>query len=202
MDKLILFNEIRKGRNKNQLFTFNKVEKNQEDNNKSDINFEEKFNCLEDKVEFDTFKNKSVNEAIERIFSLGNRMMLIYFINSIYNDELSLNTKIKFVKNRTKTLKEFNNCTTMIIAEDEYRKFEYTIQFQITDDQNMEIIINKIDSNNNDKNIINFNMKKKEYKNKECDISKESFSKCLIILDSNIQVPNVYKFKSKIDGKM
>ena len=201
MDKLILFNEIQKGRKKNRLFTFNKVEKNQEDHNKSDIKFEEKFYYLKDKTEFNTFKNKSINEAVERIFSLGNRMVLINFINSIYNDELSLNTKIKCINNRTNTLMEFNNCTTMIIAEDEYRKIEYTIQFQTTDDQNMGIIINKINSNNNYKNIINFDMKKKEYQNKECDFSKESFSKCLIILDSNIQVPNAYKFKSNIDGE-
>lgn len=203
MDKLILFNEIKKEKKKSRLFTFSKVDKNKEDYNKSYISFEEKYNCLQYKEEFNNLKNgnnENINEVIGRIFSSSNNSMLINFINSIYDDELDLNTKIKSVNYGAAASKSCNY-NAIIFAQDEYRKFEYTIQFETADNQNMGIVINKVTFNSNDKNIINLNMKRKKYEKQDGNTLKESFDKCLIVLDSNIQVPDGYKFKSNTDGK-
>ena len=104
---------------------------------------------------------------MKRIFSLDNKVPLIEFINSIYNDDLSINTRIKYIKNKdiinNKEVIILKNSSYNVrfLAEDEYKKFEYQIQFQTKDDQNIAIIITKIDLTNNCDNIISLNKKKK-----------------------------------------
>jgi hypothetical protein len=220
MNKLVLLNEVRKEKlkNKNKLLTFNKNKSIQKDYNKSYITFKEKFKCFQDKEEFidlknrydEEFKNnnneKNLNEIIEKIFSLNNNKLTIEFINSIYNDDLSESTKIQYIRNKENLnnneviiLKD-SNYNLRILAEDEYKEFEYNIQFQVKDDQNIAIIISKTDLSNN-YNIVSLNKKKKEYNNTNIDGLKENYAKCIIMLNSNIEVPDVYEVKSEIEGE-
>jgi len=215
MNKVVLLSEIRKEKtnNINRLLGYNKVEseREQEDNKRSYVNFEKKFDSLKNKNCFSDLKNnqtkyeKKLNTIIERVFSVKNKMPLIGFINSVYNDELSEDVKIKYVKNnQTSNLK--NSIYNMrILAEDDYRKFEYEIKFETVDDQNIAIIISKIDYENNSVNIINLNQKKKEYDNDNMDtLNKELNENCnrvLIMFNSNIEVPDTFEFKEELEGE-
>ena len=148
---------------------------------------------------------------MKRIFLLDNKSLLIEFLNSIYNDELSVNTKIEYIKNKDSINKnemkilKGSNYDVKILAEDDYRKFEYEIQFETKDDQNMAIIITKINFTNDCSNIINLNNKKREYENNnELNLekgSKDNSNRFLIMLNSNIEVPDVYEFKTDIEGE-
>ena len=100
MNKLVLLSEVRKEKtnNKNKLLEFNKAKSVQEDSNKSYVTFKEKFDCFQNKECFIDLNNKRnnytkyekrLNKIMERIFSFNNKVPLIGFINSIYNDELS-----------------------------------------------------------------------------------------------------------------
>ena len=213
MNKVVLLSEIRKEKinNINRLLKDNIVENEQEDNKKSYVNFEKKFDSLKNKNYFMDLKNnqtryeKKLNTIIERIFSFSNKMPLIEFVNSIYNDELSKYAKIKYIKNnQTPNLK---SCVynMRILAEDDYRKFEYEIKFETVDDQNIAIIISKIDYENSCRNVINLNKKKKEYENDNMDnLNKELNDNCnrfLIMFNSNIEVPDTFEFKEESEGE-
>ena len=113
------------------------------------------FYDLNNKKNNYTKYEKRLNKIMKRIFSLDNKSLLIEFINSIYNDELSINTRIEYIKNKDSinnneviNLKN-SSYNVRILAEDDYRKFEYEIQFETKDDQNIAIIITKIDLTNN-----------------------------------------------------
>lgn len=205
MNKLVVLNEVRNEKSKDKLSELNH---NKEKNyNKSYINFKEKCNYSDGKDEFVDFKNifndefqnnsyeKRLSEIIERIFSIKNNKLIIQFINSIYNDDLNANTKIQYIKTKENI---DNNDNLSILAEDEYRKFEYRIQIQAKDSENIAIIIRKIDLFNNS-NIININKKKKE-DNIKCSTMGDN-DRCMIILSSNVEVPDVYEDKSKIHGE-
>jgi len=89
-----------------------------------------------------------------------------------------------------------------ILAEDEYRKFEYKIQFQTKDDENIAITVSKIDLTNNCDNIVNLKNKRREYEKDNVSKSiKENYPRCLIMLNSNIEVPDVYEIKSNFKGQ-
>ena len=220
MNKLVLLSEVRKGKtnNKNKLLEFNKVKSVEEDSIKSYVTFKEKFDCFKNKECSSDLNNKKnhytkyqkrLNKIMERIFSINNKVPLIGFINSIYNDELSSNTRIQYIKNINKNNEGINLKNSIdnvrILAEDDYRKFEYEIQFETRDNQNIALIITKIDLGNDCRNIISLNMKKKEYEdNNAINVEKDSkynYNRCLIMLNSNIEVPNVYEFKSNLEGQ-
>ncbi|MDR3598257.1 hypothetical protein [Clostridium sp.] len=218
MKKLILLNEVRaeKIKYKNKLSISNVNDREEKDSENSYITFKEKFNWLQNKEELvdlnkgnnvkskrNSFE-KNLNRILEKIFLLNNNIPLIDFINSIYNDDLSKKTKIKYIKNKKNTsnneiifLNE-SNYNIKILAEDEYKKFEYIMQFQIKDEQNIGIIISKKQLSNNP-NIISFNMRRRKYVNE--NNSKDDCEKCLIILDSNVEVPDVYEFITDCEGK-
>jgi len=218
MNKLVLLSEVRKGKNK--LLEFNKIKSEEEESTKSYATFKERFNFfqnqdsildLNDKKNNYTKYEKRLKGIMKRIFLLDNKSLLIEFLNSIYNDELSVNTKIEYIKNKDsinknemKILKE-SNYDVKILVEDDYRKFEYEIQFETKDDQNMAIIITKINFTNDCSNIINLNNKKREYENNnELNLekgSKDNSNRFLIMLNSNIEVPDVYEFKTDIEGE-
>ncbi|BCZ44664.1 hypothetical protein psyc5s11_07310 [Clostridium gelidum] len=218
MNKLVLLSEVRKGKNK--LLEFNKIKSEEEESTKSYATFKEKFNFfqnqdsildLNDKKNNYTKYEKRLKGIMKRIFLLDNKSLLIEFLNSIYNDELSVNTKIEYIKNKDiinknemKILKG-SNYDVRILAEDDYRKFEYEIQFETKDDQNTAIIITKINFTNDYSNIINLNNKKREYENNnELNLekgSKDNSNRFLIMLNSNIEVPDVYEFKTDIEGE-
>lgn len=206
MNRLILLNKVREEKN-NKLLTLSNIKKAQVHCDESYVVFKEKFDFLQDKEELNCLKNRNnkkiingqgIKEIVRRIFLLNSNVILIKFINAIYNDALSINTKIKCIDNsETMTLKKYGY-DIRIFAQDDYRKFEYKIQFQILDEQNMAVIISKFDFTDNGNNVININKKKREYE--AAHNSKEYYSKCLIMLNSNIQVPDVYEVKSDYNG--
>ena len=104
MNKLVLLSEVRKGKNKDKLLEFNKDKSVQENSNYSYVTFKEKFDFFQNQEGFmDLSSGKSnytkyekrLNGILKRIFSLDNKILLIEFFNSIYNDDLSPNTRIE-----------------------------------------------------------------------------------------------------------
>jgi hypothetical protein len=218
MNKLILLNEVIKvkAKNENKFFEYNTIKREEENSNQRYANFEKKFSLYHDNYEetdlsTEKFKSskyeKRLNEIMERIFLKCNNILIIEFINSIYNDALSKNSKIECIKNKeiinnSEVINfEDSNYNIRVTVEDEYRKFEYKIQFQASDEQNIGILINKIDLNDNYNNVINIGKKKKEYENHNIDLNlREDYTKCLVVLNSNIEVPDSYEFKTNFDG--
>lgn len=222
MNKLILLSEVIKvkAKNENKFLEYNTIKREQENFNECYIDFEEKFSLYRNQEEKTGLDNgnigklkynnneKILNEIMERIFLKCNSALIIEFINSIYNDALSARSKIECIKNKdiinnseVMSLKS-SSYSIRILVEDEYRKFEYKIQFQTSDEQNIAMIINKVDLTSNYNNIISISKKKKEYENNNLGASlKGNYTKCLVILNSSIEVPDVYEFKSSSDEK-
>ncbi|EKQ55070.1 MULTISPECIES: hypothetical protein [unclassified Clostridium] len=219
MNKLILLNEVKKEKNKsiNNFLDFDRINNEQKDYNKSCLTFKEIFDFFEDKegcIGLNNLNNKkynknenNLNKIMRRIFSLNNNLLLIKFINSIYNDELSSNTKIEFINSKENInnseiiILNDSNYNLRILAEDEYKNFEYRIQFQTKDDNNLALVISKIDLATGN-NIINFNKKKKEHEEYSIDNNlKEKYDKCLIMLNSTIEVPDIYEYKCDQEGE-
>lgn len=215
MNKVVLLTEIRKEKTnvKNRFLEDkrNNFDYKSVDTIKNYINFERKFDSLKSSSYFIDSKNnqnkyeKKLNNIINRIFCFKNNLPLIAFINSVYNDELSKNTKIFYLKNAQDASLKIFSYNIRILAEDDYRKFEYGIKFETLDDQNIAIIISKNDCQNNCINVINFNKMKKEYKDEnEFSLSRESKDSCnrvLIMFNSNIEVPDVFEFEEESEGK-
>lgn len=220
MNKLILLSEVIKEKTKirTELIKLNKVEDKQQNYKESYITFKEKFKLCKDNEESISLNNidiekikyskyeKRLNKIIKRIFSIDNKRLIIEFINSIYNDDLSINSKIEYISNKENVsnneviILKNSNYNVGFILEDEYKKFEYKIQFETTDNQNIAFIINKINLSNYD-NIISLNKKKKEYDKSNLDKdSTEKFTKCLVMLNSNMEVPDIFEFKSDSSG--
>jgi hypothetical protein len=141
---------------------------------------------------------------MRRIFSLENKVPIIEFINSIYDDDLNINSNLEYIENKDSIIcKEGIDFKKSIYdvrltLEYDYRTFEYEIQIQTKDEQNIAIIINKTDLTNNCDNVICFSKKKKQYEKENIGKDlKENYTKCLIILNCNIEVPDVYTIKSE-----
>ena len=220
MNKLVLPSEVRAGKTKKKSIEFNKVKNVQEDTNESYITFKDKFRFFENKDNFVNLKDeknrnvnynkceKKLNKIMKRIFSLDNKILLIEFFNSIYNDDLSANTRIEYIKNKDiidndeVMILRSSSYNVRILAEDEYRKFKYKIQFETKDDENIAITVSKIDLTNNCDNIVNLKNKRREYEKDNVSKSvKENYARCLIMLNSNIEVPDVYEIKSNFKGQ-
>lgn len=210
MSKLVMLNEIRNEKIKNN---DNNIIK--EDVNESYITFMEKFCKFENEEDIinlnkeiiDTKYEEKINRIIEKIFLLDNKIPLIDFINSIYKDDLCTNTEIKLIRNSDTVNKNYKfkilrdvSYEFKILAEDGYRKFEYEIQFQTNDSHNIAFTVVRNDLSINCNKIVNFNKKRREH---QCSIENgekkrlQDYNKpWLIMLNSDIQVPDVYKFKS------
>ena len=217
MNKLVLLSEVRKGKDKDKLLEFDKDKSVQDDSNNSYVIFKEKFGFFQNQEGFmDLNRGKSnytkyekrLNGILKRIFSVDNKILLIDFLNSIYNDDLSANTRIEYIKNKDiidndeVMILRSSSYNVRILAEDEYRKFEYKIQFQTKDDENIAITVSKIDLTNNCDNIVNLKNKRREYEKDNVSKSvKENYARCLIMLNSNIEVPDVYEIKSNFKGQ-
>lgn len=204
MSKLILLNEVRDEKKKIQLLISDKIQ-NKKVYEEPCITFEEKFNLFKDDKELYDLNNKRVDNGndisliIDRIFLLNNDTLIINFINSIYNDNLNINTKIKCVKNNQVIIPQGSNYNIKVFAEDNYRSFEYEIQFKISDYENLGIIISKKNLTNN--NIVTFAKRKNKYKNNSnvMNNSKEFYDKCIIVLNSEVEVPDIYELKSNFN---
>ena len=219
MNKLVLLSEIRVGKTKKKSIEFNKVKNVQEDTNESYITFKDKFRFFENKDNFVNLKDeknrnvnynkceKKLNKIMKRIFSLDNKVPVIEFINSMYDDDLSINSSLEYIKNKDtineKEIIRLKNYSydIIFILKDDYRIFKYEIQLQTKDDQNIGITINKMDLTNNYDNVVCLSKKKREYeKDNIYKCSKESYTRCLIMLNCNMEVPDVYDIKSEIIG--
>lgn len=202
MSGLILLNEVRDEKKKSQLLISDKI-KNERVCEESYITFEEKFNLFKDSKESDDLNNervgneKDISLIIDRIFLLNNDTLIINFINAIYNDNLNINTQIRCIENSPIVISQNLNYNIKIFAQDEYRNFEYEIQFKTSDYENLGIIISKKDLTNN--NIVTFSKRKNN--SNIMSNSKECQDKCMIILDSEVQVPDVYERKSSFNKK-
>lgn len=220
MNKLILLSEVIKEKTiiKNGLVKFSKVENEQKNSNESYVTFKEKFKLYKDNEESISLNNgdiekikynkydKKLNKIMKRIFSVDNKALIIEFINSIYNEDLSINSNIEYINDKeTISSNELiilknSNCNIRFLLEDEYKKFEYKIQFETKDDQNIAIIITKVNLSNYN-NIISLNKKKKEYEKNDLDESlKGNLTKCIVMLNSNMEVPDIFEFKSDFSG--
>jgi len=216
MNKLVLLSEVRTGKTENNLMELNRVKSVQEDTNKAYVSFKKKFGVLENKENFVDLKNrncnydkceKRLNKIMKRIFSLDNKVPIIEFINSIYDDGLSVNSSLEYIKSNdstnSKEARRLKNSSYDIsfIIEDDYRIFKYDIKLQTRDDQNIGIKISKMDLTNNCDNVVSLCKKKIEYEKDSIDKgSKDSYTKCLIMLTCNMEVPDVYDAKSDIIG--
>jgi hypothetical protein len=216
MNKLVLLSEARIGKEKDKLIELNRVKSVQEDTNKSYVTFKEKFGVLENKENFVDLKNRNIyydkcekrlNKIMKRIFSLDNKVPVIEFINSIYDDGLSLNSSLEYIKSNdiinSKEVIGLKNSSDDVsfTIEDDYRIFEYQIQLQTRDDQNIGIKVSKVDLTNNCDNVVCLCKKKREYEKDNVDKgSKDCYTRCLIMLTCNMEVPDVYDFKSDIIG--
>lgn len=217
MNKLVLLSEVRKEKKKDKVLEFNKDKIVQDNCNNSYVTFNEKFDFFQKVEAFVDLNNgksnynkyeKGLNEILKKVFSLDNKIVLIEFFNSIYNDDLSANTRIKYIKNKdiinndeVISLKNSGN-NVKILVEDEYKRFEYQVQFETKDDENIAITMSKIDLTTNCDNIVSIKKKRREYeKDSGSEIIKEDCTRYLIMLNSNIQVPDVYEVKSDFDGK-
>ncbi len=204
MSKLILLNEVRDEKKKIQLLISDKIQ-NKKVYEEPYITFEEKFNLFNDDKELDDLNNervgngKDISLIIDRIFLLNNDTLIINFINAIYNDNLNISTKIKCVKNNQVIIPQKSNYNIKVFAEDNYRNFEYEIQFKISDSENLGIIISKKNLTNN--NIVTFAKRKNKYKNNSNIMNnlKECHDKCIIVLNSEVEVPDVYELKSNFN---
>lgn len=179
MNKLILLNEVReeKVKYRNKLLTVIEDDAEQQEYKNSYVTFKEKFNCLQNREGLFSLNNdndakakssvfeKKLIKIMERIFSLKNYMPLMELINSIYNDDFNETAKVNITKNREGSKSEViilkdSNYNLKVSAEDEYKKIEYKIQFQAKDEQNIGIIISKVDLSD-DNNVISLNKKEK-----------------------------------------
>ena len=220
MNKLVLLSEVRREKTKNNSLKLNKVESVQENISESYVTFKETFRFYENKENFVDLKNsksgsisydkceKRLNKIMKRIFSLDNKVPVLEFINSIYDDELSVDSSLEYIKNEdimsSKEVISLKNSSydVSFILEDDYRKFEYQIQLQTRDDQNIAITISKMDLASNCDNIVSLCKKKREYEKDDLNKgSKDNYTKCLIMLDSNMEVPDVYDIESNSTGE-
>ena len=217
MNKLVLLSEVRDEKNKKDLLKVKKFESIKEDISEQYVTFKKMFGSLGNKenfVEFKSEKNrdanynkseKKLNKIMKRMFLLDNKIAIIEFINSIYNDDLSITSNLEYIKNNDiMSSKEVINLTNSnydvcFLVEDDYRIFEYQIQLQTIDDQNIGITINKIDLTDNCDNVVCLCKKKREYEKEDIDKkSQDNNTRCLIMLNSNMEVPDAYDVESDI----
>ena len=220
MKKMVLLSEVRDEKTKKDLLKVKKIESIKEDINEQYVTFKDTFRLFENNENFVDIKNnknmndsydrceKRLNKIMKRIFLLDNKKAIIEFINSIYNDDLSVNSNLEYIKSNDITsgkevinLKN-SNYDVSFLVEDDYRIFEYQIQLQTRDDQNIGITISKTDLTDDCDNVVCLCKKKKEYEKENIDkSSKGNNTRCLIMLNSNMEVPDVYDTESDIAGE-
>ncbi len=202
MNKLILLNDTKKEK-KIDSITREKIRYkiNEKIEEKCYNDFENKFcSCIDEEVKDYSSNMNEAAETIKQLFLLNNKQPIIDFINFLYDDCLSIDTVINFDRECINTKNSF-----VIEAVDDYRKFQYKIGLQIYDSNNIAIYMKKKYENENFKNVVNFQVKKSLYK-KVCyneenlSISKEENNLKIIVLDSNVEVPDKFKFSSN-EGK-
>ncbi|MDO5516512.1 MAG: hypothetical protein Q4F66_03085, partial [Clostridium sp.] len=222
MNKLVMLSEIRKEKKKINLSGRNEnINKDTSDNyNEEYLNFKNKL-CRDNSIENNHSKEyiqnnhnpsiskEKLNEDINRIFLLKNKNPFLDFINEIFDDCIGTNCFIEYVSNSEQDscitdgiLKDPSN-NIKIIIKDEYRSFEYNIQIQTSDCENIAITISKTDLSAKSMNVINLGQKKKQYKintEKEKLAINNNSGMYLIMVNSNIRVPDSYEVRQECNG--
>lgn len=215
MNKLVMLNEVKiekEESNSSVNINFNSDIPNKEEY----FNFRNKFckNYIDKKKNDEHYDNNVVslnplNEAIIKMFLLNNKKPFIEFINEIFGDCLGTNCKISYLDKckggesiQGKILKN-PSFYLNIFVEDEYRSFEYNIQFQTEDYENIAIAISKNNLSSRILNIINLEQKKKNYRSSDIkeDILNRELDSYLIVVNSNIRVPDSYEIRENYNEK-
>lgn len=185
MNNLLYLNDIREdNRNKNGI-------------NSSTINLM--------KLNETNLKNK-MNKIIKDLFILENKRSLIDTINYICNDGLSHNAEIDYLyeqdnikyKNKVFLFEEIFY-DIRILAKDNKRRFIYEIQSKTKNNENIAIRILKYDFKFNSGQSISINQEKNN------EIEEMMYTKSTelyeIVLNSNIEVPDIYNLNIEINNK-
>lgn len=198
MNKLVLLKDIKKEKN------FKKIVK---EKNKLDScnNLEVDYRCFREKfcsnINIAAPEVKEAARIIEKLFLIHNNQLLVDLINFLYDDYLGTNTTInvKIVDNDDRNY-------VFISAVDYYREFEYKIYMQAYDLNNIALYIIRKRIDEDYKNVVNFKVKKNQYK-KACDnedeltITKENSDYRLIVLDSDVEIPDVFEISGDKNNK-
>ena len=149
----------------------------------------------------------NLNENLSRIFMLKNKKPFLEFVNEIFDDCLGTNcsvevsSKKEVFENIEDGILESPSNRIKIFVEDDYRKFEYSIQFQTYDYDNIVIAIEKKDLSINCGNIISLSSKIKEYRhNNEKSLNQNKSDIYLIMVNSSIKVPDSYELSKDRKG--
>lgn len=219
MNKLVMLNEIRREKKESSLSVNMNINDELINNKEEYLNFRNQF-CKDYFTRKTNNKGYSkhnninlinvddLNEAINKIFLLNNKKPFIDFVNEIFGDYLGTNCEVNYVcddkgigtikngilKNPSYDIK--------ISAKDDYRSFEYNIQFQTDDYENIAITISKNNVSSNIINVINMEQKKRKYRINDIkeDVLSNNSDMYLIMANSNIRVPDSYEVREECNG--
>lgn len=208
MDRVIMLSDIKREKKKNDL-------RMNVDSSNDIFNSIEKYSNFNNKFCKGHFNSNNINlidvnilsEFINKIFLLSNKKPFIDFVNEIFDDCLGTNCEITYVNNGSQQNVESRilnnlNCNIKVLARDYYRVIEYSIQFCTEDYDNIAIIISRNKLSSEDTNIINLEQKKHKYKIKNTNHKQLSngLDSYLIMVNSNIRVPDSYEVKEENGG--
>lgn len=203
MSKLIFLNKNHEyNKVKNHVVNENDINIDEE-TDKQYYDFENTFykNILKNNFAYKTnsLRNKIIS-IINKLFILENKVPFIDFINSIYEDGLSYKCNVEFADGDNLNDLHINEFyyDMKILVKDYYRNFEYYARFQIDEKENTSIVILKKELTKNTKNILNFNKKKAEYKSLKKQDKIDGTDIKIIILNTNVSVPDNYEINNKI----
>lgn len=222
MNKLVMLSEIRKEKKEINFNKYSqKVCKDTSDNhNEEYTSFKNKF-CKNASIRnsnsneyiqndhISSINKNKINEYLNRIFLLENKKPFLDFINEIFDDCLGTNCSIEYAGDSEEDrylsdgiLRNPSN-NIKIIIKDEYRSFEYNIQLQTYDYENIAITISKNDLSSKCMNIISLGQKKKQYmisNEKDNRVINNKSDLYLIMVNSNIRVPDSYEVREECNG--
>ncbi|MBE6063162.1 MAG: hypothetical protein E7207_06355 [Clostridium butyricum] len=207
MNKLVMLRDIRKESN-----LYVNVNQDKDNNAEEYSNFKNKFlkDYYGDKEEYNK-KNSTtlidrnmLNEALNKIFLLNGKKLFVEFVNEIFGDCLGTECQISYIYDDISNgvindgILNKPNYAFKIEIKDNYRLFEYNIQFKTDDYENIAIGISKNDLSDNTLNVINLEQKKRQYRQNNFQKGLlNNTNACLIIVNSNIKVPDSYEIKEE-----
>ncbi|HCW54397.1 MAG TPA: hypothetical protein DG753_11825 [Clostridium sp.] len=211
MNKLVMLSDIRTEKKESDLSVNINFKDDSSNSVEEYLDFKNKF-CKDyfdkDEICDNKLSSNVLDEVINKIFLLNNKKLFIDFVNEIFGDCLGTNCKISHIDNgksrkviRGKILKN-PSCYINIFVEDEYRSFEYSIQFQTEDYENIAIEITKNNKSAKIVNIINLEEKKRYYRSDDMkdDLLSKDLDSYLIIVNSNMRVPDSYELREDDDN--
>lgn len=162
--------------------------------------FEDKFI---NKIKIYDINQKSESEVellsiIKELFYFDNKTPIIDFFNSLYCDGMQTsNSSIEYIDVNQEIEKESD---IKIQIENEYKKIQYKIEFRIEDYENLGIIISRDELYNKSNKIISLFGESQVLKKKNNKLELNKINPYIIMLNSNMEVPDVLEFKSNNDN--